>query len=101
MQAQAARILPHTDMNPVLLKPNSDTGAQVIIHGRSIGNMHAVDYHAYKQTARLAVFASHARLSQQYRAIVVEGAGSPAEINLRAGDIANMGFAEQADCPVI
>ncbi len=101
VQAQAARIVPHSDMNPVLLKPNSDTGAQVIIHGHSIGNMHAVDYHAYKQTARAAVFASHARLSQQYRAVVVEGAGSPAEINLRAGDIANMGFAEEADCPVI
>ena len=101
VQAQAARILPHSDMNPVLLKPNSDTGAQVIIHGHSIGNMHAVDYHAYKQTARAAVFASHMRLSRQYQAVVVEGAGSPAEINLRAGDIANMGFAEQADCPVI
>ena len=80
VQAQAARILPHSDMNPVLLKPNSDTGAQVIIHGHSIGNMHAVDYHAYKQTARAAVFASHARLSQQYQAVVVEGAG-----NLRDG----------------
>lgn len=101
VQAQAARIPPHTDMNPVLLKPNSDTGAQVIIHGHAIGNMHAVDYHAYKHTARTAVFASHARLCQQYQAIVVEGAGSPAEINLREGDIANMGFAEQADCPVI
>ncbi len=101
VQAQAARILPHSDMNPVLLKPNSDTGAQVIIHGHSIGNMHAVDYHAYKQTARAAVFASHVRLSRQYQAVVVEGAGSPAEINLRAGDIANMGFAEEADCPVI
>ena len=101
VQAQAARIPPHSDMNPVLLKPNSDTGAQVIIHGHSIGNMHAVDYHAYKQIARAAVFASHARLSRQYQAVVVEGAGSPAEINLRAGDIANMGFAEEADCPVM
>lgn len=101
VQAQAAGIAAHTDMNPVLLKPNSDTGAQVIIHGHAIGNMHAVDYHAYKQTARSAVFASHVRLCAQYEAIVVEGAGSPAEINLRAGDIANMGFAEQADCPVI
>ena len=101
VQAQAARIVPHSDMNPVLLKPNSDTGAQVIIHGHSIGNMHAVDYHAYKRTARAAVFVSHARLSSQYRAVVAEGAGSPAEINLRAGDIANMGFAEEADCPVI
>jgi adenosylcobyric acid synthase len=101
VQAQAARVEPHSDMNPVLLKPNSDTGAQVIIQGHSIGNMHAVDYHAYKQTARAAVFASHARLSREYQAVVAEGAGSPAEINLRAGDIANMGFAEEADCPVI
>ena len=101
VQAQAARILPHSDMNPVLLKPNSDTGAQVIIHGHSIGNMHAVDYHSYKTTARTAVFASYSRLCAQYQAVVVEGAGSPAEINLREGDIANMGFAEQADCPVI
>ena len=101
VQAQAAGLAPHTDMNPVLLKPNSDTGAQVIIHGRAIGNMEALQYHAYKQTARDAVLASHSRLAAQYQAIVVEGAGSPAEINLREGDIANMGFAEAADCPVL
>ncbi|WP_160083436.1 cobyric acid synthase [Pseudomonas sp. 8AS] len=101
VQAQAAGLAPHTDMNPVLLKPNSDTGAQVIIHGRAIGNMHAVAYHDYKQTARAAVLASHQRLSAQYPVVMVEGAGSPAEINLRAGDIANMGFAEAVDCPVI
>ena len=101
VQAQAARLAPHTDMNPVLLKPNSDTGAQVIIHGRAIGNMEALEYHHYKSTARAAVLQSHARLSAQYRVVVVEGAGSPAEINLRAGDIANMGFAEAVDCPVI
>lgn len=101
VQAQAARLEPHSDMNPVLLKPNSDTGAQVIIHGRAIGNMDALEYHAYKQTARAAVLESHQRLSGQYPLIVVEGAGSPAEINLRAGDIANMGFAEAVDCPVI
>jgi len=101
VQAQAAGLAPHTDMNPVLLKPNSDTGAQVIIHGRAIGNMEALEYHAYKQTARDAVLASHNRLATQYQAIVVEGAGSPAEINLREGDIANMGFAEAADCPVL
>ncbi|MDO9012898.1 MAG: cobyric acid synthase [Gallionella sp.] len=101
VQAQAARLKPHTDMNPVLLKPNSDTGAQVIIHGRAIGNMEALEYHAYKQTARAAVLASHQRLCEQYPVIVVEGAGSPAEINLREGDIANMGFAEAVDCPVI
>jgi adenosylcobyric acid synthase len=101
VQAAACRLPPHTDMNPVLLKPNSDTGAQVIVHGRAIGNQDARTYHDYKQVARSAVLASHARLAAQYQAIVAEGAGSPAEINLRAGDIANMGFAEAVDCPVI
>jgi adenosylcobyric acid synthase len=101
VQAQAARLAPHTDMNPVLLKPNSDTGAQVIIHGRAIGNMEALEYHEYKNTARSAVLESHRRLSLKYSVVVVEGAGSPAEINLRANDIANMGFAEEVDCPVI
>ncbi|WP_124948466.1 cobyric acid synthase [Sulfuriferula thiophila] len=100
-QARACGLPPHTDMNPVLLKPSSDTGAQVIIHGHSIGNMEALDYHAYKSTARTAVLASYQRLSAQYQAVIVEGAGSPAEINLREGDIANMGFAEAVDCPVI
>jgi adenosylcobyric acid synthase len=101
VQAAACRIAPHTDMNPVLLKPNSDTGAQVIIHGRAIGNMRALEYHEYKKVAMEAVLASHSRLSKKYAAVVVEGAGSPAEINLRANDIANMGFAEAVDCPVI
>src|ERR1035437_273400 len=101
VQAQAAKLAPHTDMNPVLLKPNSDTGAQVIIHGRAVANMEALEYHAYKQTARAAVLESHQRLCAQYQVVVVEGAGSPAEINLREGDIANMGFAEAVDCPVI
>ena len=101
VQAQAARLAPHTDMNPVLLKPNSDTGAQVIIQGHAIGNMHALEYHHYKSTARTAVMQSHGRLAARYQVVVVEGAGSPAEINLREGDIANMGFAEAVDCPVI
>lgn len=101
VQAQAARLALHTDMNPVLLKPNSDTGAQVIIHGHAIGNMEALVYHHYKRTALAAVMQSYARLSAQYQVVVVEGAGSPAEINLREGDIANMGFAEAIDCPVI
>jgi adenosylcobyric acid synthase len=100
-QAMACRIAPHTDMNPVLLKPNTDVGAQVIIQGHAIGNMDALDYHAYKATARAAVLESFARLRSQYDTIIVEGAGSPAEINLRANDIANMGFAEAVDCPVI
>ena len=101
VQAQAAGLQPHTDMNPVLLKPNSDTGAQVIIHGRAVTSMNAVAYHDYKAIAMQAVLASHARLSSAYTVVMVEGAGSPAEINLRAGDIANMGFAEAVDCPVV
>ncbi len=101
VQAQAAGLAPHTDMNPVLLKPNSDTGAQVIIHGRAVTSMNAVAYHDYKAIAMQAVLASHRRLSAEYPVVMVEGAGSPAEINLRAGDIANMGFAEAVDCPVI
>ena len=101
LQAQACRLPPHTDMNPVLLKPNSDTGAQVIIQGKAIGNLPAQDYHAYKSIAMNAVLDSYQRLQQQYDWVLVEGAGSPAEINLRANDIANMGFAEAVDCPVI
>lgn len=101
VQAQACHLAPHTDMNPVLLKPNSDTGAQVIIHGRAVTSMNAVAYHDYKRVAMQAVLESHQRLSAQYPVVMVEGAGSPAEINLRANDIANMGFAEAVDCPVI
>ncbi|MDF2397248.1 MULTISPECIES: cobyric acid synthase [Pseudomonas] len=101
VQAQAANLAPHTDMNPVLLKPNSDTGSQVIIHGRAVTTMNAVAYHDYKAIAMQAVLASHERLRGAYEVVMVEGAGSPAEINLRAGDIANMGFAEAVDCPVL
>ncbi len=101
VQAQAAKLAPHTDMNPVLLKPNSDIGAQVIIHGRAVTSMDAAAYHHYKRVAMQAVLDSHRRLGAQYAVVMVEGAGSPAEINLRAGDIANMGFAEAVDCPVI
>ncbi|MBB5610719.1 MULTISPECIES: cobyric acid synthase [unclassified Janthinobacterium] len=101
LQALAAGIAPHTDMNPVLLKPSSNTGAQVIIHGKVRAEMQARDYQQYKTVAMGAVLESHARLRSQYEAIIVEGAGSPAEVNLRARDIANMGFAEAVDCPVI
>jgi adenosylcobyric acid synthase len=101
VQALACRQEPHSDMNPILLKPNSDIGAQVIVHGQSIGNMVADVYHRYKPEAMKAVLESHQRLSARFDCIVVEGAGSPAEINLRAGDVANMGFAEAVDCPVI
>ena len=101
LQAQACRIPAHTDFNPVLLKPSSDTGAQVIIHGHAIDAMQATQYHDYKKVAMDAVLESHHRLTEQYAHIIVEGAGSPAEINLRENDIANMGFAEAVDCPVI
>jgi len=101
VQAQAAEVELSTDFNPILLKPQSDKNAQVIIHGKVFSSMDAQDYHDYKTVAKKAVFESHQRLVKNYQRIVVEGAGSPAEINLRAGDIANMGFAEEADCPVI
>lgn len=101
LQAIAAGLQPHTDMNPVLLKPSSDIGAQVIIHGKVRADMDAKDYHLYKTTAMQAVLESYQRLSNQYEVVIVEGAGSPAEINLRDRDIANMGFAEAVDCPVI
>ena len=101
LQAIAAKVAPRIDFNPVLLKPNSDTGAQVIIHGKAISNMEAGAYHDYKKVAMDAVLTSQKRLSQEFELLGVEGAGSPAEINLRAGDIANMGYAEAVDCPVI
>ncbi len=101
VQAQACGLAPHTDMNPVLLKPNTDVSAQVIIRGKAIGNMDARGYHEYKQIAQSAVLESYARLVSDHEAVIVEGAGSPAEINLRDRDIANMGFAEAVDCPVI
>jgi len=106
LQAKAARLPLNVDFNPILLKPNSDTGAQVIVHGKALtrnasSNMEASEYQDYKKVAMQAVLSSHQRLIEQYELVVVEGAGSPAEINLREGDIANMGFAEAVDCPVL
>lgn len=101
LQAQAAGLQPYTDMNPILIKPTSDTKAQIIIHGKAVSDMDATVYHDYKTHAMTAVLESYRRLQNQYDVIVVEGAGSPAEINLRDRDIANMGFAEAVDCPVI
>jgi len=106
LQAKAARLPLDVDFNPILLKPNSDTGAQVIVHGKALirnasSNMEASEYQDYKKVAMKAVLSSHQRLTQRYELVVVEGAGSPAEINLREGDIANMGFAEVVDCPVL
>ncbi|BAN22411.1 cobyric acid synthase [Caballeronia insecticola] len=101
LQAVAAGVPARIDFNPVLLKPTSDRGAQVIIHGHAHANLDARAYHAYKRVAFDAVLASYARLQSEFDAVIVEGAGSPAEINLRDGDIANMGFAERVDCPVV
>ena len=101
LHALACGIEPHSDMNPVLLKPQSDCGAQVILRGQVYGNMDALDYHAYKAEAMHSVMAAWRALSARYDVIIAEGAGSPAEINLRANDIANMGFAEAVDCPVL
>lgn len=101
VQAIAAGLKPHVDMNPILLKPSSDKTSQIIVHGKALNYQDAKAYHAYKKTAMGAVLESYQRLSEQYQTLIVEGAGSPAEINLREGDIANMGFAEKVDCPVI
>jgi len=101
VQAEACGLEPDVDMNPVLLKPNSDIGAQVIVHGRPIGNMSAVAYHDYKEVAWRAVSESLERLRRNFELIVIEGAGSPAEINLRDKDIVNMGLATRIEAPVL
>ncbi|APR35327.1 cobyric acid synthase [Paraburkholderia sp. SOS3] len=101
LQAVAAGIDAHTDLNPVLLKPTSDRGAQVIVHGKARMNLDARAYHDYKPVAFEAVLESYRRLQAAYDTIFVEGAGSPAEVNLRERDIANMGFAQAVDCPVV
>jgi adenosylcobyric acid synthase len=101
VQAQACDINPHTDMNPVLLKPNSDTGSQVIVQGMAVGNMSAYEYDAYKPTAFEKIRESYDRLRQAYEFIVIEGAGSISEINLKKNDIANLKIASMARCPVI
>lgn len=101
VQAAAAGLEPATDMNPILLKPTGDRDAQVILNGQPIADLDASGYHDYKRVAREAVLAAHARLCQRHEVVLVEGAGSPAEINLRENDIANMGFAEAVDCPVV
>ena len=101
LQALACGILPHTDMNPVLLKPESEVGSQVVVQGRRIATVKAREYAKLKPTLMVSVLESFKRLKSQYDLVIVEGAGSPAEINLRVGDIANMGFAEAANVPVI
>lgn len=101
MQAMACGLDPHTDMNPVLLKPESDVGAQVVVQGRRIVTVKARDYAAMKPSLMAPVLESFRRLQSRHDLVIVEGAGSPAEVNLRAGDIANMGFARAAGVPVV
>ncbi|MBC3795941.1 cobyric acid synthase [Acetobacterium tundrae] len=101
VQAECARIEPQVEMNPVLLKPNSDMGAQVILMGKAAFNMDAMDYHAHKPKLVDIVVSAYDSLAEGKDIIVIEGAGSPAEINLRDNDIVNMGLAELVDAPVI
>lgn len=101
LQALACRTPPTIDMNPVLIKPQSDTGAQLIVHGKVAGALAASDYRQRRAGLMAAVLESWHRLNADADLVIVEGAGSPAEINLRSGDIANMGFARAADVPVV
>ncbi|MEX0281457.1 MAG: cobyric acid synthase [Arenibacterium sp.] len=101
LQARACGLRPHTDMNPVLLKPESETGAQVVVQGKRLTTAKARDYAKLKPQLMGAVLESFNRLKTTHDLVIVEGAGSPAEVNLRGGDIANMGFATAADVPVI
>jgi len=101
LQAMACRVDPQTDMNPVLLKPQADRTSQLIVHGRVRGTLGASNFRQARGALIDAVLESYSRLEAQSDLVLVEGAGSPAEINLRAGDIANMGFARAANVPVI
>jgi adenosylcobyric acid synthase len=101
LQAMACGLEPHTDMNPVLLKPESEVGSQVIVQGKRVATVKARDYAALKPSLMAPVLESFGRLRAAHDLVIVEGAGSPAEVNLRKGDIANMGFALAAGVPVV
>ncbi len=101
LQARACHIAPNVHMNPVLLKPQSEVGAQVVVQGRILGNARARDYQALKPTLMPRVLESFRRVAAAADLVLIEGAGSPAEVNLRAGDIANMGFAKATQVPVV
>ncbi len=101
VQAQAAGIEPSVDMNPILLKPTSHTGSQVIVNGKVRAQMKAMDYFRHKKELIPEIMAAYQRLSEDYDIIVIEGAGSPAEINLKENDIVNMGLAKMVDAPVL
>src|SRR3990172_1182622 len=101
IQAEACGIEPSVHMNPVLLKPISDMGSQVIVHGKVVGNMKAREYYAFKNSAWAAVCEGYKKLSKEFDLIIIEGAGSPAEINLKENDIVNMKVAEMTGARVI
>ncbi len=101
LQARAARVPPSVHMNPVLLKPQSDVGSQVVVQGRVIGNAKAREFQSWKPRLEASVHESFEKLAAEADLVIVEGAGSAAEVNLRKGDIANMGFARKADVPVV
>lgn len=101
LQAVACRVKPHTDMNPVLLKPQADHTSQLVVHGKVRGTLGGSNFREARRILLPEVMESYERLRRQCDIVVVEGAGSPAEINLRAGDIANMGFARAANVPVV
>ena len=102
VQAEAACVEPSVTMNPVLLKPTNDVGSQVIVMGEVVGNMSAAEYFRYKRSnLRSVVMDAYNRLAEKNDVVVIEGAGSPAEINLKSEDIVNMGMAEMANSPVI
>jgi adenosylcobyric acid synthase len=101
LQARAARVAPSVDMNPVLLKPQSEVGSQIVVQGRVVGTAKARDYQARKPQLMAYVLDSYTKLREQCDIVLVEGAGSASEVNLRANDIANMGFARAANAPVV
>lgn len=101
MQAEAAGVEPSVRMNPVLLKPTSDVGSQVIVNGEVVGSMSAAAYLSYKKQLIPTILESYHALAQTHDIVVLEGAGSPAEINLKAEDIVNMGMARMAGAPVL
>lgn len=101
VQAEAAKVKPSVLMNPILLKPTTDVGSQVIVNGEVRGNMRAAEYFRYKKELIPDILAAYHKLEEAYDIIVIEGAGSPAEINLKTTDIVNMGMAEMVDAPVL
>ena len=101
VQAEAAKIRPRAEMNPILLKPTNDTGSQVIVNGKVWQDMSARDYFACKRQLVPQILEAYGKLEKEYDLIVIEGAGSPAEINLKENDIVNMGLAHMVDAPVL